>query len=117
MIIFTIITITMIIFTIITITITMITITMIPTTIIPIAIFQIIMISVKIKNQNQVGILVNNVGILGPGMLPFLELDLAIVKVTQSKFSINLSLIAIAKDMVTVNITAATYLCHQVSWW
>ena len=31
------------------------------------------------------------------GMLPFLELDPAIVK-----------------DMVTVNITAATYLCHQV---
>ena len=30
-------------------------------------------------------------------MLPFLELDPAIVK-----------------DMVTVNITAATYLCHQV---
>ena len=30
-------------------------------------------------------------------MLPFLELDLGIVK-----------------DMVTVNITAATYLCHQV---
>ena len=32
-------------------------------------------------HQNQVGILVNNVGILGPGNLPFLELDLAIVKV------------------------------------
>ena len=30
-------------------------------------------------------------------MLPFLELDAAIVK-----------------DMITVNITAATYLCHQV---
>ena len=30
-------------------------------------------------------------------MLPFLELDLGIVK-----------------DMVTVNITSATYLCHQV---
>ena len=31
------------------------------------------------------------------GMLPFLELDSTIVK-----------------DMITVNITAATYLCHQV---
>ena len=31
-------------------------------------------------------------------MLPFLELDSAIVK-----------------DMITVNITAATYLCHQVT--
>jgi len=49
------------------------------------------------EEQIEVGILVNNVGILGPGMLPFLELDLAIVK-----------------DMVTVNITAATYLCHQL---
>ena len=68
------------------------------------------------ENQNQVGILVNNVGILGPGMLPFLELDLAIVKVTHSeKKKINLSLISSLKDMVTVNITAATYLCHQVS--
>ena len=61
--------------------------------------------------------LVNNVGILGPGtvnsapdsgsnssiiadpgMLPFLELDSSIVK-----------------DMITVNVTAATYLCHQVT--
>ena len=32
------------------------------------------------------------------GMLPFLELDSTIVK-----------------DMITVNITSATYLCHQVS--
>ena len=31
------------------------------------------------------------------GMLPFLELDSTIVK-----------------DMITVNVTAATYLCHQV---
>merc|ERR1711971_219641 len=46
------------------------------------------------EEQVEVGILVNNVGILGPVMIPFLELDLAIVK-----------------DMVTVNITAATYLC------
>merc|ERR1712210_140087 len=49
------------------------------------------------EEQVEVGILVNNVGILGPGNLPFLELDLAIVK-----------------DMPTVNITAATYLCHQL---
>merc|ERR1712037_154917 len=32
------------------------------------------------EEQVEVGILVNNVGILGPGNLPFLELDLAIVK-------------------------------------
>jgi len=52
----------------------------------------------RLKEERvEVGVLVNNVGILGPGMLPFLELDPAIVK-----------------DMVTVNITAATYLCHQL---
>merc|ERR1712233_49055 len=52
----------------------------------------------RLKDERvEVGILVNNVGILGPGNLPFLELDLAIVK-----------------DMPTVNITAATYLCHQL---
>jgi len=51
------------------------------------------------EEQVEVGILVNNVGILGPsgGPWPFLELDLAYVK-----------------DMITVNITAATYLCHQL---
>merc|ERR1712066_999752 len=49
------------------------------------------------EEKVEVGVLVNNVGILGPGMLPFLELDLAVVK-----------------DMITVNITAATYLCHQL---
>ena len=52
----------------------------------------------RLKEEKvEVGVLVNNVGILGPGMLPFLELDLAVVK-----------------DMITVNITAATYLCHQL---
>merc|ERR1712212_238405 len=52
----------------------------------------------RLKEEHvEVGILVNNVGILGPGNLPFLEFDLAIVK-----------------DMPTVNITAATYLCHQL---
>merc|ERR1711970_983656 len=50
------------------------------------------------EEQVEVGILVNNVGILGPGILPFLELDLAIVK-----------------DMPTVNITSATSFCLQ--WW
>ena len=59
---------------------------MIPNTIISMILIQIIMISVTIvlitiETENQVGILVNNVGILGPGNLPFLELDLAIVKV------------------------------------
>merc|ERR1712130_1043063 len=51
------------------------------------------------EEQVEVGILVNNVGILGPsgGPWPFLELDLAYVK-----------------DMITVNITAATYLCHEL---
>jgi len=52
----------------------------------------------RLKEERvEVGVLVNNVGILGPGMLPFLELDSTIVK-----------------DMITVNITAATYLCHQL---
>ena len=40
---------------------------------------------------------------------------IAIVKVFFKCFSLNMSLIAlIVKDMPTVNITAATYLCHQV---
>jgi len=52
----------------------------------------------RLKEEKiEVGVLVNNVGILGPGMLPFLELDSTIVK-----------------DMITVNVTAATYLCHQL---
>lgn len=45
----------------------------------------------------DVGILVNNVGILGPHYMPFLELDAKI-----------------AEDMITVNITAATMLCHHM---
>jgi len=45
----------------------------------------------------DVGILVNNVGILGPHYQPFLELDAKI-----------------AEDMITVNITAATMLCHHM---
>ena len=40
----------------------------------------------------------NSSNIADPGMLPFLELDSSIVK-----------------DMITVNVTAATYLCHQVT--
>ena len=65
---------------------------MIHNTIISMILIQIIMISVTmihitivlIENENQVGILVNNVGILGPsgGPWPFLQLDLAYVKVT-----------------------------------
>jgi len=52
----------------------------------------------RLKEEKiEVGVLVNNVGILGPGMLPFLKLDSTIVK-----------------DMITVNITSATYLCHQL---
>jgi short-subunit dehydrogenase len=45
----------------------------------------------------EVGVLVNNVGILGPHAMPFLELEVGTVQ-----------------DMVTVNITAATVLCHQL---
>merc|ERR1719318_352969 len=45
----------------------------------------------------DIGVLVNNVGILGPHWQPFLELDSKIVK-----------------DMITVNITAATVLCHEL---
>jgi short-subunit dehydrogenase len=45
----------------------------------------------------EVGILVNNVGIFGPHVMPFLESEVGHVK-----------------DMVTVNITAATVLCHQL---
>ena len=62
---------------------------MIHNTIISMILIQIIMISVTIvlitiETENQVGILVNNVGILGPsgGPWPFLQLDLAYVKVT-----------------------------------
>jgi len=47
----------------------------------------------KLKEANiEVGVLFNFVGILGQGMLPFLDLESSIVK-----------------DVVTVNITAATY--------
>jgi len=45
----------------------------------------------------DVGILVNNVGMLGPHHMPFLELDAKT-----------------AEDMITVNITAATMLCHHM---
>ena len=45
----------------------------------------------------DIGVLVNNVGILGPHFQPFLELDSKIVR-----------------DMITVNITAATVLCHEL---
>jgi len=52
----------------------------------------------KLKESKvDIGILVNNVGILGPHWQPFLELDSKIVR-----------------DMVTVNITAATVLCHEL---
>ena len=62
---------------------------MIHNTSISMILIQIIMIHITvvlitIENENQVGILVNNVGILGPsgGPWPFLQLDLAYVKVT-----------------------------------
>eukprot|EP00092_Neocalanus_flemingeri_P011533 GFUD01012428.1.p1 GENE.GFUD01012428.1~~GFUD01012428.1.p1 ORF type:complete len:336 (+),score=75.58 GFUD01012428.1:29-1009(+) len=52
----------------------------------------------KLKESKlDIGVLVNNVGILGPHFQPFLELDSKLVK-----------------DMITVNITAATVLCHEL---
>jgi len=49
------------------------------------------------ESKVDIGVLVNNVGILGPHFMPFLELDGNIVK-----------------DMITVNISAATILCHKL---
>jgi len=52
----------------------------------------------KLKEARlDIGVLVNNVGILGPHFQPFLELERKIVK-----------------DMITVNITALTVLCHEL---
>ena len=45
----------------------------------------------------DIGVLVNNVGLLGGHHMPFLELDRNTVI-----------------DMITVNITAGTYLCHAL---
>merc|ERR1711970_1522859 len=49
------------------------------------------------ESKVDIGVLVNNVGILGPHFQPFLELDRKTVK-----------------DMITVNISAATVLCHEL---
>jgi len=49
------------------------------------------------ENDLDIGILVNNVGIFGPHFMPFLEMDEKTVK-----------------DMINVNITAATLLCHAI---
>jgi len=49
------------------------------------------------ESKVDIGVLVNNVGILGPHFQPFLELDSKTVK-----------------DMITVNISAATVLCHEL---
>lgn len=55
-------------------------------------------IAQQIKDSGvDVGILVNNVGMLGPHFMPFLELDAKT-----------------AEDMITVNVTAATMLCHHM---
>lgn len=48
-------------------------------------------------NDIDIGMLVNNVGIFGPHFMPFLELEEKM-----------------AKDMITVNIMAATLLCHAI---
>ena len=45
----------------------------------------------------DVGVLVNNVGLLGPHWMPFLEMDEATVR-----------------DIVVVNTLAATSLCHAI---
>ena len=49
------------------------------------------------ESKVDIGVLVNNVGIHGPHVMPFLELDRKIVR-----------------DMITVNISAATILCHEL---
>merc|ERR1711970_774070 len=49
------------------------------------------------ESKVDIGVLVNNVGILGPHFQPFLEFDRKTVK-----------------DMITVNISAATVLCHEL---
>merc|ERR1719320_1180682 len=49
------------------------------------------------ESKVDIGVLVNNVGILGPLFQPFLEFDKKTVK-----------------DMITVNISATTVLCHEL---
>ena len=56
------------------------------------------MIVEKIRQAGiDVGVLVNNVGLLGPHWMPFLEMDEATVR-----------------DIVVVNTLAATSLCHAI---
>jgi len=56
------------------------------------------MVIEKIKEEKiEVGMLVNNVGILGPHFMPFLKLEEKMVK-----------------DMISVNVTTATLLCHSI---
>ena len=45
----------------------------------------------------DIGVLVNNVGLLGPHFMPFLELDEKTVK-----------------DIIVVNVLAGTMLCHSL---
>merc|ERR1719320_1057289 len=49
------------------------------------------------ESKVDIGVLVNNVGILGPHFQPFLEFDKKTVK-----------------DMIAVNISATTVLCHEL---
>ena len=49
------------------------------------------------EHKFDIGILVNNVGILGPHWMPFLDLDENIVK-----------------DIISVNVLSCTSLCHAI---
>ena len=48
-------------------------------------------------HELDIGVLVNNVGVLGRHWMPFLELDAKV-----------------AKDIITVNVLSATMLCHAL---
>ena len=49
------------------------------------------------KQKLNIGVLVNNVGMMGPHFIPFLELDEKT-----------------ARDMITVNCISATMMCHNI---
>ena len=52
----------------------------------------------KLQESNlEIGVLVNNVGLLGPHFMPFLELEEKVVK-----------------DIITVNVLSGTILCHAL---
>ena len=49
------------------------------------------------EHELDIGVLVNNVGVLGPHWMPFLELDAKV-----------------AKDIISVNVLSSTMLCHAI---